>query len=145
MIYRNVGTLIGHQETATLPPTASVLDAARLMAERRVGAVAVLEEADLVGLFTERDLLNRVVALSRDPQSVTLAEVMTADPKTIGDEQPLVDALDIMFDHRVRHLPVLDAGGHLVGVMSFRDVPAAYRVLRERWVSARASDLDTAA
>jgi CBS domain-containing protein len=145
MIYQDVGALIAKQQTAVATPTATVLDAALQMAERRVGAVAVVEKGELVGIFTERDLLNRVVAASRDPRSVTLAEVMSANPLTIRNDQPLVDALDIMFSRRFRHLPVVNASGDLGGVMSCRDIPAAYQLMRERWVAARGDDRAAAA
>jgi CBS domain-containing protein len=137
MIYKNIGALIGKQETVALPPTATVFDAAHRMAERRVGAVAVVEGDCLAGLFTERDLLNRVVASGRDPNSVTLREVMTRDLVTIREDRSLVEGLDLMFGNRFRHLPVLNAAGALVGVMSCRDVPAVYQLMRERWLDAR--------
>jgi CBS domain-containing protein len=139
MIYPNVGALIGKQQPVTLPPTATVLDAARAMAERRVGAVAVIADNALVGLFTERDLLNRVVSLAKDPQSIAVGEVMTPGPRTIRDDQPVVTGLDIMFSNNFRHLPVLNREGTLVAVLSCRDVPTAYQVMRERWQEARRS------
>lgn len=144
MIYQNIGALIGTQQPVTLSPTATVLDAARAMAQRHVGAVAVMEGGDLVGLFTERDLLNRVVAVAKDPQTVSIGEVMTPQPITIRDDQPLAMGLDVMFGNRFRHLPVLNREGALVGVMSCRDVPAAYQLMRERWHEAR-QGLDSAA
>jgi CBS domain-containing protein len=137
MIYKNIGALIGKQETLVLAPTATVYDAACGMAQRRVGAVAVLEGDNLIGLFTERDLLNRVVAAGRDPKSVTLGEIMTRDVVTIRDDRPLVEGLDLMLGNRFRHLPVLNVAGGLVGVLSCRDVPAVYQLMRERWHDAR--------
>ncbi|WP_295400759.1 CBS domain-containing protein [uncultured Thiocystis sp.] len=139
MIYRNIGALIANQQTLTMPPTGTVLDAACLMAERRVGAIAVVDRGDLVGLFTERDLLNRVVALGRDPGAVTINEVMTHRPVTIREHQSLAEGLDIMFGHHFRHLPVLDEAGALLGVLSCRDIPPSYWVMRERWIEAHQS------
>ena len=139
MVYPNVGALIRGQQPVTLTPTATVLDAARVMANRHVGAVAVVAADTLVGLFTERDLLNRVVALGKDPQSISLGEVMTPRPETIRDDQPVVTGLDIMFSNHFRHLPVLNREGALVAVLSCRDVPTAYQVMRERWQEARQS------
>jgi CBS domain-containing protein len=137
VIYQNVGSLIGEQQPVALSPTATVLDAARAMAERRVGAVAVVDGEELVGLFTERDLLNRVVAIAKDPQMVSVGEVMTPRPLTIREDQPLAAGLDVMFGNRFRHLPVLNREGALVGVVSRRDVPASYVIMRERWNEAR--------
>jgi CBS domain-containing protein len=144
VIYRNIGALIGNQQPVTLPPTATVMEAARIMAERRVGAVAVMSDSELVGLFTERDLLNRVVAAGRSPEDLTIESVMTPSPVTIGEGQSLADALDIMFGNRFRHLPVLNEAGRLIGVMSCRDIPAAYQFLRERFIAAR-GELQSAA
>jgi acetoin utilization protein AcuB len=76
---------------------------------------------------------------------VTLAEVMSANPLTIRNDQPLVDALDIMFTRRFRHLPVVNASGDLIGVMSCRDIPAAYQLMRERWLAARGDNRAAAA
>jgi CBS domain-containing protein len=144
VIYQTIGALLGDQQPVTLPPSATVLDAAREMAGRRVGAVAVTEGGDLVGLFTERDLLNRVVAAGKDPQTVSVAEVLTPQPVTIRDDQSLAAGLDVMFGNRFRHLPVVTREGTLVGVMSCRDVPASYVLMRERWQRARMG-LDSAA
>ena len=145
MIYRTLGALIGKQKTVVASPATTAYEASRLMAERRVGAVAVLEQGGLVGIFTERDLLNRVVAVSRDPQAVTLAEVMTADPITVREDQTLVHALDIMSARHFRHLPVVDKSGALKGVISSRDVPLDYQVMRERWYAAHSERLAVAA
>jgi CBS domain-containing protein len=138
MIYKDVGALLSEQQTLTMTRKASVLDAAEQMAKRHIGAVPVMEDGQLVGLFTERDLLNRVVAVGRDPATVTLDQVMTRNPITIRADQSLAFALDTMFGNNFRHLPVLDHAGALVGLMSCRDVPTTYRVLRERWIEARA-------
>lgn len=103
-----------------------------------------VDDGRLVGLFTERDLLNRVVALGKDPSAVTVDAVMTCEPLTIGADRSLADALDIMFGNQFRHLPVLDEAGTLMGVMSCRDVPASYQELRERFREWR-GELETAA
>ena len=91
----------------------------------------------MIRLFTGRDLLNRVVAAGKDPGSVVRSEVMTRDLMTAREDQSLVEALDIMFGNRFRHLPVLNVAGTLIGVMSRRDVPAVYQLMRERWHEAR--------
>lgn len=136
MIYRNVGALIGGRPPVAMAPAATVFDAVRAMADHRVGAVPVVAEMAIVGMFTERDLLNRVIAQGLDPRAVTLQEVMTPNPTSIRADQTLVAALDVLIENRFRHLPVVDAAGVLVGVMSCRDVPIAYQTLRERWVEA---------
>ncbi|CAM9946602.1 unnamed protein product [Phaeothamnion confervicola] len=113
----------GTQDLATASANMTVRDAAQAMTKRRIGAVMVVEGARLVGIFTERDLLSKVVALKRDPDTVRLAEVMTRDPDTIGPDETAFAALDMMRKRGYRHLPVMDAG-KLVGMVSVRDLYA---------------------
>ena len=101
------------------PPQASVWQAARLMMDARVGAVLVVSEGRLVGIFTERDAVYRVMAAQRDPRATRLAEVMTPQPKTLAPEASFGHALLLMHEKGFRHVPVVDAG-RLVGVVSAR-------------------------
>jgi CBS domain-containing protein len=89
------------------------------MAKRNAGAVMVLAEGRLVGIFTERDVVFRVVAAGLDADATCLAQVMTPNPRTIGPEDALGSALLIMHKHGFRHLPVLEHG-RIVGVVSAR-------------------------
>lgn len=100
-------------------PSMSVAEAARLMAEHKVGAVMVGEDGKLLGIFTERDLLARIVAKGIDPASTTLARVMTKKPVTVAPGEPLGYALVLMQEKGFRHLPVTD-GGKPVGIVSSR-------------------------
>ncbi len=100
-----------------LPATATVRDAACAM---RVGAVLIAHEGRLIGIFTERDMINRVVACDREPKTTPLAEVMTKDPSTISPKATALEALRVMEDGGYRHLPVV-AGRRLVGIISRRD------------------------
>ena len=84
-------------------------------------AVMVIDGARLVGIFTERDLLSKVVAMKRDPDTLRLSEVMTRDPDTIGPDETAFAALDMMRKRGYRHLPVMDAG-RLIGMVSVRDL-----------------------
>lgn len=113
----------GTQSLATASANMTVRDAAQAMTQRRIGAVMVIDGPRLVGIFTERDLLSKVVALKRDPDTVRLAEVMTRDPDTIGPDETAFAALDMMRKRGYRHLPVMDAG-RLVGMVSVRDLYA---------------------
>ncbi len=113
----------GTQSLATASANMTVRDAAQAMTQRRIGAVMVIDGPRLVGIFTERDLLSKVVALKRDPDTVRLAEVMTRDPDTIGPDETAFAALDMMRKRGYRHLPVMD-GGRLVGMVSVRDLYA---------------------
>lgn len=112
--------VIGKQQLLELPETASVRDAAVRMRDRQVGAVLITRGSNLDGIFTERDVLNRVVAVGRDPDRTPLSEVMTRDPQTIGPDELAVDALRYMCEGGYRHLPVVE-NGQLVGIVSRRD------------------------
>ena len=113
-----------------LPPGATVLDAARTMTERGVGAVLVLDEGRLAGIFTERDILRRVVAEGRDPATTPLAAVVTASVLTCTPATPLEECRALMTTRRLRHLPVIGADG-LCGVISSGDV-LAFQVAEQR-------------
>src|SRR5262245_37065225 len=103
-----------------LPSSATVREAAQKMRNRHVGAVLVVSGERLEGIFTERDVVNRVVAEGLDPDGTTLATVMTTNPDTIAPTDTAITALRRMQDGGYRHLPVVDRG-HLVGIVSRRD------------------------
>jgi CBS domain-containing protein len=107
-----------------VPPTATVLEAIHTMNDRRVGAVVVGRDGVLDGIFTERDVLRRVVAEQRDVSSLSVSEVMTVDVLCCAPETTVEEASRIMRDERVRHLPVCDAHGRVVGLISIGDVNA---------------------
>ncbi len=104
----------------SLPESATVLEAVRLMSERHIGAVLVVEEGRLKGIFSERDALARVMAAGRDPAGTALSEVMTPKPRTAIPQLSAVTALFMMRDGGFRHLPVVD-DGKVKGVISMRD------------------------
>jgi CBS domain-containing protein len=114
----------GRQDLATAPASMTVREACVAMAKRRIGALMVVDGGKLVGIFTERDVMTKVVGASRDPDAVRLADVMTRNPDTIGPGRPARDALEMMRKHGYRHLPVVD-GADLVGMVSVRDLYAA--------------------
>lgn len=107
----------------SLPSTASVLDAARLMNERGVGAVLVVDGGALVGIFTERDILRRIVVPRQDAAATTVREVMTADVVTCDAETTLEECASVMTSRRIRHLPVADKTGPC-GMISIGDLLA---------------------
>jgi CBS domain-containing protein len=113
---------IAHVPPATVETNATVLDAVQVMAEEGVGAVAVMEKGELRGIFTERDLMLRVVLRNRSPKEATMAEVMTSPPKTAPDQTTAEDALNFMVENHVRHLPVVSKEGKLLGMLSIRNV-----------------------
>jgi CBS domain-containing protein len=120
MSHRTIRTIIEEQEPVTAPATMTVSEAARLMRERRVGAIMVVQEGVLAGIFTERDALIRVLAEGRDVQTTRLADVMTRDPKTIHPDRSFAEALQMMYGGSFRHVPVVE-DGRPVGMVSARD------------------------
>jgi CBS domain-containing protein len=113
--------LIKNQETYRAELGFTVLATVQAMVERNIGAVPILHNGRLVGIFTERDLMRRVVAEGRDPRSTCLAEVMTDDPLTINMHDELENCMTLMRRHNFRHLPVCHEG-QLVGMVSLRDI-----------------------
>jgi CBS domain-containing protein len=119
-----VPDIVSQQKIELLPASTTVRAAARNMAERHIGAVLVGQDGKLQGIFTERDLLMRVVARDRDPDSTALGEVMTADPDTVGPNDLASLALERMRTSGYRHVPVVQNGA-VVGIVSLRDLYAA--------------------
>jgi CBS domain-containing protein len=113
--------LIKCQDTYQAEMGQTVLETVRAMVERNIGAVPVLHNGRLVGIFSERDLMKRVVAEGYDPRSTCLAEVMTQEPFTIGMNEELDKCMAIMKEHSFRHLPVCHEG-NLIGIVSLRDI-----------------------
>ena len=99
----------------------SVLDTAKYMAERNIGAVAVLRGDELVGIFSERDLMKRVVAAGRDLVQTKVEEVMTADPLVVSPQAHIGECMRTMKEHSFRHLPICD-GRKIKGLLSLRDL-----------------------
>jgi len=115
-ILREKGNKVHHTS-----PEAAVLDAVEKMCAARVGAMLVCEDGVPVGMFTERDLMTRVILARRDPSATRVAEVMSRDLVVIEPTTRAEEAMAIMTEKRFRHLPVLD-GGKLVGVLSIGDL-----------------------
>ncbi len=120
MFNQLIRSVMESKKILTLPPDAAVSAAARLMAARNVGAVMVVEQERLVGIFTERDAVFRVIAQGRDVQTTRLADVMTASPQTIDPDKPYGHALFMMYQHGFRHVPVVE-NGRPVGIVSSRN------------------------
>lgn len=109
-----------------VPSTVTVTEAVKEMNKHRVGAILVMKGDELAGIFTERDVLTRVVAPGLDPRTTPVAQVMTSDVLSIQPETTVQEVMDIFAEKRCRHLPVMDAG-RLVGLISIGDV--------SRWVA----------
>ena len=111
------------QEVVSLVAEESVLNAARLMNERGIGGVVVTEGGKMVGIFTERDVLRRVVAEQRDPATTSVGEVMTSPVVTCKSDTKLDDCRAVMTNKRIRHLPVFDDSG-VAGIVTIGDLMA---------------------
>jgi CBS domain-containing protein len=137
---RTVKQIIEGQEPVTAPGNTTVHEAARLMKRKNIGALMVVEGDKLVGVFTERDGLFRVIAEGLDMTRTELATVMTASPQTIGPTSAFTTALQIMHDGRFRHLPVVE-DGRVIGIVSVRDALGpelesfVYEMLRQEQIN----------
>ena len=120
MFDQRIRKLMDRKKFLVAPPKTSVSEAARMMAKKNAGAVMVLRGKRLVGIFTERDAVIRVIAKGRDPQTTALADVMTPDPLTVTPEETYGRALLIMFENGFRHAPVVE-NGEPIGIVSARN------------------------
>ena len=117
---RTIRMIIEDQEPLTASAQMTVSEAARLMKQNHCGAVMVVEDAKLVGIFTERDALFKVSAEGRDAQTTRLSEVMTCTPHTIHPDRSFAEALHLMHVNGFRHVPVVE-DGRPIGMVSARD------------------------
>ena len=119
---RPVREILSRDTLVAGPPEMTVREAARRMAEHVCGSILVLDGETLVGIFTERDLLVRVIAAGRDPDGTRVAEVMTRSPDTIAAGAPVKEAIRRMDEFGYKHLPVME-GDRVVGVIAVEDIP----------------------
>ena len=118
----------------TILPAASVLDAVEKMNELKVGGLIVMEDGQVLGIFTERDVLRRVVGELRKPSTTTVNEVMTRDVVCVEPDTDLDEVSSLMKDRRIRHVPVCDPVRGLIGMISMGDVNAFHAaILPRRW------------
>jgi CBS domain-containing protein len=122
--------LVKDRKVCSIEADSSVLEAARYMMEQRIGALPVLRNGELVGIFSERDIMNRVVAVGRLPGSTKVSEVMTANPKAVSVDETVENCMYLMREFGFRHLPILD-GKELKGLVSSRDILLRYISLKE--------------
>ena len=118
---RNMSDIVRNQNPVTLQPNATVREACQCMRDRRVGAILVTEaDQRLLGIFTGRDAVHRVLADGKSAATTKLDEVMTRDPTTIPPGKTAIEALRLMQDGRYRHVPIVD-GDKVVGIVSRYD------------------------
>ncbi len=122
-----VGDLREFDDGATLITVSgdvTVRDATQTMAQSEIGAVLVVEDGQVAGIFTERDLMIRVIAKDQDPGAMLVRDAMTSSVKTMQVDDAAIDCLEIMAEGRFRHMPVVDADGRPIGMLSQRDFVA---------------------
>ena len=123
---QQVGDLLGDKGTEifSIAPEATVADAVRLLAEKGIGSLLVMQEDTLCGIVTERDYARKVVAGGLSSENTRVADIMTASVFTTGVEQNIDECMMLMTEKRIRHLPVVD-GERVVGIISIGDLMKA--------------------
>ncbi|MBI1338412.1 MAG: CBS domain-containing protein [Phycisphaera sp.] len=118
--------ILSHKGTSvqTIRPEATVLEAAQVMNRHKIGALVVVADNELQGIFTERDVLRRIVAEQRDSASVRVADVMTTEVACCRTTTSIDEARAVMKNRRIRHMPVIDEGRTLLGLISIGDLNA---------------------
>jgi CBS domain-containing protein len=123
--------IVKDRKVYSVESTRTVLEAARYMMEHNVGAVPVLRSGELTGILSERDIMNRVVAVGRTPGTTAVSEVMTANPRAVSADESIEECLFIMREFGFRHLPIVD-GKELKGLVSLRDILMRHAAELER-------------
>jgi CBS domain-containing protein len=118
-----------------LNPEQTVREAAAILSKHEIGAAPVLAGDRLVGMFSERDILRRVVADGRDAATMRVADAMTHDPRTVSTATSLVEALALMIEGNFRHLPVVDGDGRVIAMLSMRDIPPVNQLMHFQWTT----------
>jgi len=119
---RTVFQSMSQRHVVSLGPQASVWDAACVMTRANCGSVLIVDTpGNLLGIVTERDLMTRVLAKALDPQATSVSDIMTRNPHCVSPEILVSDAVLIMIERGFRHLPIVAAGGKILGVFSVRD------------------------
>lgn len=136
-----IRAILGSRQVYSVTPDTSLRDAAKLMADNAIGAVAVMTDQTLVGILTERDIVFRGVAQGLRTDEGTAGQCMTADPVTVEIDDAISDALAAKLGDAFRHLPVMN-NGKLCGILSFRDIPAEYVMMFERFREMSAAHAD---
>ena len=114
--------IVKDRRVYSIDADSTVLEAARFMMEHSIGALPVLRNGDIVGIFSERDVMNRVVAAGRMPGTTKVSEVMTANPITVMQGTRVADAVDILRLRKISELPVVDAFGKPAGLLDVTDL-----------------------
>ena len=132
MAYRKLRDILHHQKLLHVTPDATVLAAVEQMEAHNVAAVLVIADGELCGIFTERDLLRRVVARRREPAETPISEAMSSEVVSVDGDKLGFEAVRLMHERRVRHIAVTGLGGVGFGIVSIRDFPPEELTVFER-------------
>lgn len=135
MIDFTVGKLIENQSVVRIDKKASVMDACTQMSQSNVRALIVTADNAMCGIVSERDVIRRCDAQGAPSELMRVEKIMTRDPITIGAQDSLASAMSFMLNGGFRHLPVVDAAGDVIGVVSMRDIPAEHGVMAHQIAS----------
>jgi len=137
MSERVLSEIVAGRKLISCLPGETVRDACRTMAANKVSAMLVIEKGKLIGIFTERDALVKVLVEGRNPDKTAISEVMVHDPQTVRGALPLAYALLLMTEGGFRHAPVVDDEGQVIGMVSARDALGQDMVRLERELERR--------
>jgi len=126
-----VPDVISGQTVQKVSPSETVRATARMMKEKKIAAVVVMDNHRLVGIITERDMTTRVIAAGLNPETTVARDIMTANPDTLGPDDEAAQAIRLMRERNYRHLPVVQ-GATVVGMVSVRDLYAVYNTELEQ-------------
>jgi len=132
----SIASVLADRVHYTVPSTLTAREVAQFLSDKAIGAVTVVDDGQVVGVLSERDLVFRIIAGGADADRVRVADIMTRDPITIQAKETLSAALMQMRDRKIRHLPVMN-GEKLVGMMSIRDIFAAMKTELEHDLTER--------
>ena len=113
---------IMHTDLQSVPPTTSIYDTVKVLKKKNIGALAVMDGEKIVGMFSERDLVTKVVCEGLDTHKVPIKDVMTSPVITVSEEASFQDAYVLMNDNHIRHLPIVDQNGQPIGLVGLRDL-----------------------
>jgi CBS domain-containing protein len=105
-----------------IDPTATVYEALEVMADKGIGALLVMQANRLLGVISERDYARKIILTGRSSKSTPVSDIMSSPALTVNLDTTVDDAMRIMTEHRIRHLPVLDSGGKVAGIVSVGDL-----------------------
>lgn len=132
MFHQSISEIIGKRSPRIVAPDQTVRDACYQLSDALEGAVAVVENDKLVGILGESDVIQRAICANRPTRETLVRDIMTPNPRTVDLDASLAQAMKVMADAGVRHLPVM-LGDRLAGILSMRDIPTQYRLMVERF------------